>query len=89
MFFKLNLGHISKITDSFFEDVGFRVHVGLYPRLVLRVCQVVVLEGDSAVSLVVSGNRFGLAVRTQDLCESRGGRPGLRIPKQSVRPLWT
>ena len=27
--------------------------------------------------------------RAQELCESRGGRPGLPVPDKSVRALWT
>ena len=45
---------------------------------------------DLIVSVDVSNIEKETRLRTQELCESRGGRPGLPVPNSlSLRSLWT
>ena len=48
--------------------------------------EVAVLGSPSLVSLMVSVDiKQHLKNRVQELCESRGGRPGLPVPKKKPR----
>ena len=53
--------------------------------------EVAVLGSPSLVSLMVSVDiKQHLKNRVQELCESRGGRPGLPVPKKKASWfLWT
>ena len=56
-----------------------------------RTQELVKVEVDVLDSMSLTDSPYGLCerqLRTQELCERRGGRPGLHVPnRQSVRSL--